>query len=172
MTLENSIKQFYETLRPNFNMTILHSIYKKETGNEVSYQYFAEISKKYSSVRTVRTGGVEIRIFQLAQVISDRAYYNINVFNTISIDEKPFILKNYMIRSCRTSKNFKGSIYKSLYFGYKMKPVYLLAAVSCYGVICYKLYDSPVTNEDFCSFLVHLVVLVRVFQVPLLPHRL
>ena len=37
-----------------------------------------------------------------------------------------------------------------------MKPVYLLAAVSCYGLVCYKIYDSPVTNNNFCSFIVHL----------------
>lgn len=155
--LIDKVKKFYDNPRPNISMVLLHKVFVEETKTAISYSHFCMLSKECTSVKTVRTGAAEIKLKQLAEVISERASFDINAFNCISIDEKPFVLKHYMVRSARVRKEHKGSLYESMLYGYKQKPFYLIAAVTCYGVISYRLYDDPITTSDFQSFLIHVV---------------
>ena len=156
----HKVKHFFRKPRPNVNSKILYRIFLVEalgSGDEkqLSYRHFCRLIKKVTCVKTVRTGGAEIDLFKLSAVISERAMLNVSAHNTISIDEKPVVLKNYLVRSCRVLKSHKGSLYKSMLYGIKMSPFYIIAAVSCDGMISFQIRDSPVHIDVFEAFITH-----------------
>ena len=81
-------------------MTILYKIFLKENPDlTLSYSHFAKLCGEITSVRTVRTGGAEVSLHKLGKVLVERAFRSITMDNTISIDEKHIVIKNYMVRS-------------------------------------------------------------------------
>lgn len=154
--IKSEVYTFYKTPRPNVPMSILHELYQKEYHRRISLRYFQSLSKKITSVKTVRTGAVEIKLDKLSATIAERAFYGVFMYNTVSIDEKPFIPKQYLVRSARVLKDSKEQIYKSLLYALKNKLIYIIAAVNCRGVMQVKILDDPVTKDDFEAFLVHL----------------
>lgn len=160
MSNEEKVIHFFRKPRPNVNMKILHRVFLKEEFDEndeksLSYRQFCRIMKKSTCTRTIRTGGAEIDLKKLANVIAKRAYLGVNIYNTIAIDEKPVVIKNYLIRSCRVLKSHKGPLFKSMLYGLKMNPFYIIAAIDCNGLVTYQISDEPVHIEQFESFIVH-----------------
>ena len=157
--MEKRIKQFFRVPRPNVRLTILHQVFLAENkGINISYSQFTRIANRVTSVRTIRTGGAEISLKKMANVLVDRAFRSISMLNTISIDEKPIVIKNYLIKSARVLKSHKGALYKSMLYGIKMNPFYLIAAVTKDGLLCYRLYDNPIHKEEFEGFIAHISI--------------
>ena len=153
------IARFFSVPRPNTRMIILHQIFLQENPDvTMSYVQFTRLCHELTSVRTIRMGGAEISLIKLGHVIVDRAFRSISMKNTISIDEKPIILKNYMVRSMRVLKEKRGPLYKSMLYGFKMNPFYLIAAVSMNGLLSFRLFDHPVHKEDFEGFIAHVSI--------------
>ena len=94
------VERFFSVPRPNTRMTILYKIFLKENPDlTLSYSHFAKLCGEITSVRTVRTGGAEVSLHKLGKVLVERAFRSITMDNTISIDEKHIVIKNYMVRS-------------------------------------------------------------------------
>lgn len=142
--------------RPNMPCTLLHQLFIKEYSIDTSYQYFDKVSKEVTTVKTIRTGAAEINLSKLADVITERAMFNVNIYNTISIDEKPFIPKQFLPKSMRVLKSHNKPIYKQLFFNLKRQPIYIISAVTCRGMICSKLFDHPILTSHFQNFIAHL----------------
>ena len=160
--MKHRIHKFYSTPKPNVRLTSLHSIFLAEnTEVHISYAHFCRLSRELTAVRTIKTGGVEVDLRKLASVIAGRAFHGINFTNTIAIDEKPVVIKNYLTRSIRVLKNHKGPMYKSMMYGIKMPPFYIIAAVDKNGLISFKVSDKPIHKEDFESFLAHVAIANR-----------
>ena len=161
---ERRVIHFFRKPRPNVNMMILHRVFLKEEFNsqdekKLSYRQFCRLMKKVTCTRTVRTGGAEINLMKLANVIVERAMLNVNSHNTISIDEKPVVIKNYLVRSCRVLKTHKGPIFRSMLYAIKMSPFYIIAAVDVEGLVSFQISDTPIHIETFESFIVHVAKL-------------
>ena len=106
----------------------------------------------------MRTSGAEIDLYKLSSVIAERAVLNVNAYNTISIDEKPVIIKNYLVRICRVLKTYKGPLYKSMLFGIKMKHFYIIAAVDFGGLVSFQINDTPIHLDTFEAFVTILII--------------
>ena len=159
--MDKAIENFYAKPRPNVRLTILHQLFLKENKIKISYSFFVKLSKKYSKVQTVRTGAAEVKLEHIAATITNRVCNGINLYNTIAIDEKPFIPKSYLVRSARVSKDRKGPLYQSMLYGIKMEPLYLIAAINMKGIVSYRIHSKPITTEDFEAFLIHVSYVAR-----------
>ena len=147
------VQEFYSIPRPNVRLTILHQLFLKENPHSsLSYSQFTRISKRLTSIKTIRTGGAEVDLEKLSDVIVSRAFRGVNLTNVIAIDEKPVVIKNYMIKSMRVLKKHKGDIYKSMLYGMKIRAFYIIAAVAVNGLISYGIFDSPVSKVEFQQF--------------------
>lgn len=153
--LAQKVKNFYKKPRPNVRLTVLHRLFMKEEQVTISYSCFTKLSKKYSKVKTIRTGAAEVRLINIAFCIAERSINHIDYTNTIAIDEKPFVPKAFLVRSARVSKDAIGSIYKAMLYGIKMRPFYLIAAVNVNGLVSYRLKNEPFNVHDFESFALH-----------------
>lgn len=153
------IKEFFKSPRPNVRLTVLHQLFLQTYPQaRCSYSQFTRYSKRMTSVHTIRTGGTEVDLIKLSNVLVSRAFLGVHIWNVISIDEKPVIVKNYMVNSVRVLKGKKGPIYKSMMYGIKMKSFYIIAAVSYKGLISYGILDHPVTKKDFEEFIAHVAM--------------
>ena len=155
MNLEVEVNKFFATPRPNVRLTILHRLFQRERKCECAYSTFVRLSKRVTKVQTIRTGAAEIKLSKMAETIAHRVTHNINMYNTIAIDEKPFVPKSFLVRSARVAKSSKGPLYESMLYGLKMDPVYLIAAVNKNGLICYQINRKPINTEAFESFILH-----------------
>ena len=158
--MEARVVKFFNKPRPNVNAKILYHVFLMEEFNsldetKLSYRHFCRLIKKVTSVKTIRTGGAEINLMKLAFVIAERACRGVNARNTISIDEKPIVIKNYLVRSYRALKNHIGPYYRSLLYGLKIPPFYIIAAVSIDGLVSYQINDKPIHVETFEGFIAH-----------------
>lgn len=161
--MEASVKRFFKKPRPNVTIKILHRVFlMEEFGSaderRLSYRQFCRIVKKVTSVRTIRTGGAEINLLKLGTVIAERACRGVQAHNTISIDEKPIVIKNYLVKSCRVLRSHVGPLYRSLLYGLKIPPFYIIAAVDINGLVSYQVNDKPIHIETFEAFVVHVAL--------------
>lgn len=133
------------------------NLFIKETKLDVSKVHFFEIYRNATRIQKIKTGGVYTRTNELIDVIVQRAYFGVNMNNTISIDEKPIIINNYKQNSVRVKKSNIGKIpsssISSFKFLDKLSNVYLLCAISCNCVVHYYLSNEPINTKSFNAFI-------------------
>lgn len=66
-------------------------------------------------IQKIKTGGVYTRTNELIDVKVLRSFCDINMSNTIAIDEKPIIINNYKQNSVRVKKKKKQILVKFLH---------------------------------------------------------
>ena len=143
------------------------NLFIKETKLDVSKVHFFEIYRNATRIQKIKTGGVYTRTNELIDVIVQRAYFGVNMNNTISIDEKPIIINNYKQNSVRVKKSNIGKIpsssISSFKFLDKLSNVYLLCAISCNCVVHYYLSNEPINTKSFNAF-IHKVSSLRIYE--------
>ena len=156
--LERAIKNWIESKSylPN-NVSEAYSLFIDETKIVVSECHFYRVFPKYSKAQVIKTGGVYTGSKELIDMIVDRSFYGVNMYNSFSIDEKPIIVNNYKSKKVRVALSHKGKIpsnqivsYKSLY---KLKNIYLICCISCNGIIQYHLSEVPINTQKFNAFI-------------------
>lgn len=157
-TLDAKIESWYKnTPRRSFAISILHTVFQQETGIIVSYSYFFKITKKVTKVQSIKTGGFFAKFSDFIDMTLQRTIKNVRAYNTLCIDEKPFIPRKFDTQNLRVHKDFRGKgtakmvdVINPLKM---LKPKYLLCSISVNAEIFFTISNEPINSEVYDRFL-------------------
>ncbi|KAK8871080.1 hypothetical protein M9Y10_008993 [Tritrichomonas musculus] len=142
------------------------NLFTRETKLIVSKVHFFEIYSKATRIQKIKTGGVYTRTDDLIEVIVQRSFYNVNMLNTISINEKPIIVNNYKQNRVRVKKSTIGKNPSSSVSSFKclnkLSNLYLICAISCNCIVLYYLSSEPINTKTFNTFIHKVCWLIKV----------
>lgn len=156
--LKNSITNWYqESPKRAANINLLRNLFQRETKQKTSYTYFKKITKENTKIQSIKTGGYYVNMDNFINMTISRSINNVNFFNTICIDEKPFTPKKYSNKNLRVPLNFRGKgTARFLNAPNPLKnvdPQYLLAAISHDRVVLFHISSKPVDFFLFNTFI-------------------
>lgn len=154
---DNVAKWYKRSPRRAVPIKVLWRQYEQEEGEKISYDYFLKLTKRYTKVQKIKTGGYYVNFKHFAFMTVSRSLNHVGMMNTISIDEKPFIPKKYAVKELRVDMSFHGKGTAKFFNApdplKNIKPHYLLCAISCQKVLLYHISDSPINSSTFNTFL-------------------
>jgi hypothetical protein len=144
-----------ETPKKGVRQGLLRSQFESEMNVKISREYFRRLIRRYGRKRTIRTGGADFDARNFPRVIAERALLGVVAWNSIAVDEKPFVVKKYARNSYWIAKDSQlGAIYRPLYRLLKQAgPIYLISAICVRGLVCFSLSDAPIHTDYFNDFL-------------------
>jgi hypothetical protein len=150
----HQIKIFLSKPRPNVAIKYLYALFPSDTSNQqISYEHFRIIMNEISKVKVVKTGGADCKLPQLAGVLVQRILSGVRAENTISIDEKCFILKNKIPWKIRCLKDHHFPIYLPIFKNLNIPPIYLICCISLEGIPLFALSNDPINTLTFNAFI-------------------
>lgn len=137
----------------------------RDTNINVSKTHFYNIFSNITRIQKIKTGGVYSRSEELVDTIVQRSFFGVNMLNTIAIDEKPIIIKNYKTTSVRTNINHKGKIPSNKVQAFKhldrLSNLYIICAITYKGVLLYHISETPINTLKFNCFLKRLTTKIN-----------
>ena len=157
--LKNLVLEFFKTIQPNVRLYLLKIEFEKKYNVKISRSWFNELAKEFTHIKTVNTGAAEVKLSDVADLIVCRTLNRICVSNVWALDEKIFNPKQFVVKSVRVYKGYKGQVYKTLYSYLKTNPIYLLCCCAFDGIVGWIIQDTPIIAIRFNSFVVNLAKL-------------
>ncbi len=118
---------------------------------------FFKITKKVKKVQSIKTGGFFSKFDDFIDMTIQRSIHNVREFNTICIDEKPFIQRKYETKKLRVHQSFRGKGMAKLVDINNplnlIKPKYILCAISSQSFIFYTISDEPISSNVYNTFI-------------------
>jgi hypothetical protein len=140
--------------RPGVSKSLMWEQFKAEAGLGVSRTHFSRVFRRCAKMRTLSTGGADLRIRDLAAIPAGTGYYGVFQWNTIAVDEKEFNLKKYAPNSCWVARDAGvRAVYKPLHKMLKQSPIYMVSAIAVSGLVLFALSDTPFDTGSFNEFL-------------------
>ena len=147
------IQQFFRDNALPPNRSLQYGLFV--TGNGYTNQtYFKQIAKESSKTISLKTGGINARFSQISEAIAQRALFNINTTNAISVDEKVFCPKNYSPNSVTVGVQHTGAVPSPTLDVLKDVHFFTLQmAITSQGILFYNIIDSAANISSFNTFL-------------------
>ena len=150
-TLDDDVRHWLQIKpQPGVSRTLLREQFTFDTGLEISVQHFRRLVKKSGKLRKVCMGAADLSIRDVPGVMVERAFHQILAWNTLSIDEKPFPLKDIVPDKCWIAKGSdERVIWKPLYKMLSGGPIYMVMLLGFADLCCSHCPTSPTRRN--CS---------------------
>jgi hypothetical protein len=132
----------------------LYGSFRSETQADISPRHFRRLVKKGGKVVTRKTGGMDRDLRIVARVKDKGVRFRISAWNTLAVDEKPFVFDHYVLTSVIIPRDAPpGPFWSQTNRLPKLRSVYLLMAISVNGVMLHQLFDRPIKTDDYNCFI-------------------